>query len=235
MKPRFYSNTDNNHCLQCCVRMILNTVTTEGITASVVNEETDFDPSLWTWTIAGAPVLSQRLKDIKIINEEFDYKRFADNKAAYLKEIWTNAKYISQSSYASKDFKKEVKLSLKFLNTGGIVEYMEFSERKIDILLETNFIIAQIDHSKLYNLTGNSSHYILIYDQLGDALKIHDPGLPPRQNHVVNKSKFLTAFTQELITIPKPDWWFPQNKIGRNDPCPCASGKKNKKCHDIQG
>lgn len=23
------------------------------------------------------------------------------------------------------------------------------------------------------------------------------------------------------------------DKIGRNDPCPCGSGKKNKKCHNI--
>ncbi|MFY0481160.1 SEC-C metal-binding domain-containing protein [Flavobacterium sp. PLA-1-15] len=23
------------------------------------------------------------------------------------------------------------------------------------------------------------------------------------------------------------------NKIGRNDSCPCGSGKKNKKCHNV--
>jgi uncharacterized protein YecA (UPF0149 family) len=24
-------------------------------------------------------------------------------------------------------------------------------------------------------------------------------------------------------------------KVGRNDPCPCGSGKKYKKCHGVEG
>jgi hypothetical protein len=30
--------------------------------------------------------------------------------------------------------------------------------------------------------------------------------------------------------IPKPPYRRTHNKVGRNDPCPCASGKKYKKC-----
>jgi uncharacterized protein YecA (UPF0149 family) len=26
-----------------------------------------------------------------------------------------------------------------------------------------------------------------------------------------------------------------QPKVGRNDPCPCGSGKKYKKCHGLNG
>lgn len=233
MKPRFYKNIDNNHCLQCCIRMVLNTFLAEPVTETVVDRETNYDSSLWTWTIAGAKVLSQRLKDIKIVNRGFDYKRFADDGAAYLKEIWKDDRYTEQSKHASKSFKKEIGLASRFLNAGGIVEHMEFSEAKIDELLKKNFIIAQIDHSQLYDLSGSSSHYILIYDQAGSNLEIHDPGQPPHENHLVNKNKFLSAFSAELIAIPKPDWWSSQNRLGRNDPCPCSSDKKNKKCHNL--
>lgn len=32
------------------------------------------------------------------------------------------------------------------------------------------------------------------------------------------------------MTPPVPPFVRPVPKIGRNDPCPCGSGKKNKKC-----
>lgn len=34
-----------------------------------------------------------------------------------------------------------------------------------------------------------------------------------------------------LMTKPKEGWILDGPKIGRNDPCPCKSGKKWKKCH----
>ncbi len=35
------------------------------------------------------------------------------------------------------------------------------------------------------------------------------------------------------VTVPGPKWksWLRCVKVGRNDPCPCGSGKKYKKCH----
>ncbi len=36
-----------------------------------------------------------------------------------------------------------------------------------------------------------------------------------------------TAIVQKIETVPKP---IVANKVGRNDPCPCGSGKKFKKC-----
>lgn len=233
MKPRFYKNIDNNHCLQCCIRIVLNTILAEQVTESVVDRETYYDSTLWTWTIAGAKVLSLRLKDIKIVNGGFDYKRFIDDGVAYLKGVWKNGRYAEQSKHASKGFRKEIRLASQFLNTGGIVEHTEFSEAKIDELLKDNFVIAQINHSRLYNLSGSSSHYILIYGQAGDNYEIHDPGQPWHESYLISKNKLLFSFSSELIAIPKPGWWSPQNESGRNDPCPCGSGKKNKKCHDL--
>jgi hypothetical protein len=38
-------------------------------------------------------------------------------------------------------------------------------------------------------------------------------------------------FNDKLLNVPQKD----QPKIGRNDPCPCGSGKKYKKCHGKKG
>ena len=35
---------------------------------------------------------------------------------------------------------------------------------------------------------------------------------------------------EELVAAPAPAHRA-ENKVGRNDPCPCGSGKKFKKCH----
>ena len=34
-------------------------------------------------------------------------------------------------------------------------------------------------------------------------------------------------------SAPKPASKFTDAKTGRNDPCPCGSGKKYKKCHGV--
>ncbi|MEK6927972.1 MAG: SEC-C metal-binding domain-containing protein [Nanoarchaeota archaeon] len=41
------------------------------------------------------------------------------------------------------------------------------------------------------------------------------------------KSESLGVYVPELITIPIP---YKKDKVGRNEPCPCGSGKKYKKC-----
>jgi Tfp pilus assembly protein PilF len=57
------------------------------------------------------------------------------------------------------------------------------------------------------------------------------PGLEPdskkRRCRVVNKTQFSENYTQGLMS--------PRAKARRNDPCPCGSGKKYKKCHGVSG
>jgi hypothetical protein len=36
-------------------------------------------------------------------------------------------------------------------------------------------------------------------------------------------------------TVEKPQQVIRREKVGRNDPCPCGSGKKYKKCHGAGG
>lgn len=233
MRPKFYENTDNNHCLQCCIRMIINTILTDQISETDIDKESEYDKDLWTWTISGAKVLSQKIDNVKIVNNKLDYGKFVNNSEPYLKEVWNEARYIEQRSHASENFKKEIRLTKDFLNSGGLVVRKNLSIEIITNLLKGNFLITQINHSLLYDLPNSSSHYVLIYDDLSTNFEVHDPGQPPKGNYMIDKGKFLSAFSGELISVPKPSWWLPQINLGRNDLCPCDSGKKNKKCHKL--
>ncbi len=235
MNLEFYENTDNNHCLQCCVRMVINTIFTEQISETDIDKESEYEPSLWTWTISGAKVLSQKIDNVKVISE-FNYNEFKNKGEPYLKNFWRSSRYEEQRKHASESFKKERRLTEDFLNGGGLVEHENLSKENITNLLKDNFLIAQVNHSLLYNLPNSSSHYVLIHDDTSTDFKIHDPGKEPRINYMVKKEQFLHAFSNELIAIPKPAWWSSRDNVGRNKPCPCGktdpSGKrlKFKKC-----
>lgn len=236
MKPKFYKNTDNNHCLQCCVRMVHDSVLPKQ---NWVDEEkidciTEYEPQLYTWTISGAMFLAQKLNGVKIINGGFDYRKFSLKKKRYLEEVWKLDRLRIQESKASSGFEKESKQAQRFLENGGVCEQISFNEETIQKLIQSSFLIAQVDHGKLYSDSfSGACHYVLLYSLEDDKVETHDPGEPSRPSCRINLNTFLLAFCKELISIPKPDWWSSELKIGRNDSCPCGSGKKNKKCHDF--
>jgi len=235
MKPKFYINSDNNHCLQCCARMVHDSILSQSLGESDVDADTEYDSSLWTWTIAGAQFLAQRLNGVKTINGGFNYQNFVDGGEAYLKRIWPVERLESQKAHASANFEKEIRLAKKFLKSGGEVNHQNFTKKSIYTIAKSNFLIVQVDPGILYGGQNSAnSHYVLIYDQQqgGDVL-VHDPGKPPRPSQAISLEAIILAFSNELITIPKPDWWDSDQEVGRNKPCPCRSGKKNKKCHDL--
>ncbi len=235
MRPKFYVNYDNNRCLQCCVRMVHDSILNKQTNETEVDKETEYDSNLWTWTISGAKFLTEKLGEINIVNSGFDYQNFVYNGEGYLKSIWSVGEFNNEKVHASKDFKKEIRIAKNFLENGGIVKYQEFTENDIRKMADLNFLIAKVDPGRLYN--GQSSadrHYVLIYKQQRGDVEIHDPGgRSPKSYYLIDLQVFISAFLKELIVIPKPSWWFSGQKIGRNELCPCNSGKKNKKCHDL--
>ncbi len=70
----------------------------------------------------------------------------------------------------------------------------------------------------------------------GDAIDI-SPAEPPQKETVVKRDPVIVGAggrTRSLSEAARPsggatpaDW----SNVGRNDPCPCGSGKKYKKCH----
>ncbi|MDP3996763.1 MAG: hypothetical protein Q8P86_03675 [bacterium] len=216
MEPKFYENSDNNHCLQCCVRMAHDTKTSTVIDSQTVDMETSYEHNLWTWTIAGAKFLAEKTGGAQLINEGFDYQEFSEKGTEYLRQFWDNNRFESQKAHASANFEKERDLARKFLNAGGEVRKETLSESRVAELAKNNFIIAQVNHGTLYGTPDFYSHYVLIYDQTADSFEFHDPGLPPKKATIVSKHKFMTAFSNELIAVSKPDWWFDEPQAGED-------------------
>ena len=55
------------------------------------------------------------------------------------------------------------------------------------------------------------------------------PDEPPKQKPVARTEPTIVGAGRGTAGTPAPvqDW----SSVGRNDPCPCGSGKKFKKCH----
>ena len=94
----------------------------------------------------------------------------------------------------------------------------------------TKIIGLAIDAPKFTNM--NSEDFILLrchewpdeervrYEELNKGFKFF-------------KSASLKAEKKTVINFPAPENKTKPAKIGRNDPCPCGSGKKYKKCHGL--
>jgi len=91
------------------------------------------------------------------------------------------------------------------INTSLVKEF------DLDKLIEDSIIQLEIDYEKLF------------YNML-DAKAIWLSSLP-QWDDIIEKSKreqITKDFNRENIAV--------SNKVGRNEPCPCGSGKKYKKC-----
>ncbi len=61
-----------------------------------------------------------------------------------------------------------------------------------------------------------------------DAPHVHGPGCNHDHDHDHGAEEFLDP---NALLHGKQPVFRTEPKVGRNDPCPCGSGKKYKKCH----
>lgn len=234
LRPPFYPNSDNNHCLQCTIRMAHNFISEEKISEDVVDQETEYNPELWTWTVAGARFLSKRFSGVQLVTaQSFDYQQFFEKGEEYLKTAWANGRLEQQRHHASSGFEKERRIAKEFLQA-GTVELVQFTESLIETRLINSLLIPQVSYHALYEQPGAEGHFVLLYKAGINVFEFHDPGLPGRPHQTVSKKKFLNSFHGELIAVPRPAWLTQDlAEPSRNDPCPCGKGKKYKKCHGV--
>lgn len=96
----------------------------------------------------------------------------------------------------------------------GISESLkeEFSEEKLETIEADTEIKLEIDWEKLYyNMVAVEAHWLYNLEGWNGILS-------------EDKKKELQKAFKATKTVVKDD------KIGRNEPCPCGSGKKFKKC-----
>ena len=90
-----------------------------------------------------------------------------------------------------------------------------------------------------------AAHYAALFDHVGALLLL--PGSEPYLAHLAQYSPEHVPSRDDLIDAacvavqdlrlwwvdqaPRPETRHVEPKPGRNDPCPCGSGKKYKKCH----
>lgn len=68
-----------------------------------------------------------------------------------------------------------------------------------------------------------------------DVQPKENPYLPPpvilnKLRELVHQKKEAQAERERIAHMPKQPYIREEPRIGRNDPCPCGSGKKYKKC-----
>ncbi|MBI2624331.1 SEC-C domain-containing protein [Candidatus Parcubacteria bacterium] len=215
------------HCLQAAVMMVLNTL--DGPASwEEVNEMTKYEEGKYSWTPAATVTLAERLPGTKLISN-LDYRQFAERGEAYLREYWDPAWYNDQKSYASPGFVREQQFA-KNLVAKGLFEHRPIDRTEIERLLMDHLLIASVNASRLSGEEDTVGHLVVIYENLGDAFELHDPGLPPHPHWRVNKNVFAQTFQNELIVVPRGGFRSGA-ALSRNDPCWCGSGKKFKKCH----
>lgn len=58
-----------------------------------------------------------------------------------------------------------------------------------------------------------------------------DEAIIQKLKKLVDQKKEEKLERERLASLPKQPYRREEPRVGRNDPCPCGSGKKYKKCH----
>ena len=228
--PKFYPNlADNNHCLQAAVMMVLRTINGKA-SWDDVNAVTQYENGSWSWVSAAALALADQIEGVKYYSV-VDYEQFIKRGEEYFKQLNDSEPewFEVQKEHASPGFNKERRIASELLQR-SLVEHRVVSKKEIEEFLRSNMIIALVDAGHLAQKNQRLGHVVLVYDQSAENFVLHDPGLPPRQQWAVKKDLFMIALQGEVVMIPKGNLDFGMD-VGRNDPCPCGSGKKYKRCH----
>ena len=124
--------------------------------------------------------------------------------------------------------------------------YQAFVDGEVDFILATHHpeTRAQVERDAILNWSKNSSWKglkIENVDEKGDKAFIRFTARYQREiqttNHTENAEfrKLEGRWYYYDSEFPKPETIRRDGeKVGRNDPCPCGSGKKYKKCHALE-
>lgn len=153
--------------------------------------------------------------DLESIKTKEDYSKFWNNYMTKETDIYKKilGEKISVINGSIKDLSKEFNATAKqfigFLD-GANTSFKE--ELKLDDITEDTVINAEFDFEKLlWNMHEAKAEWLF-------TLKEWDNIIPEEKRKEIRKEFNRSKQAKN------------ENKIGRNDPCPCGSGKKYKKC-----
>ncbi len=161
-----------------------------------------------------------------LLKEWRDYAYGLDDRTPEGKQFWLNYFGAEQGIYKEllanptelvsgtvEELAKKYEISIEFMAgfLDGIDESLK-TPNNIDEMVADTVVSLDIDFEKLYmNMVGCNAEWLYTLPEWDSLL-------------TEAKKKELFKVQKSSKTVVKPP------KVGRNDPCPCGSGKKFKKC-----
>lgn len=149
---------------------------------------------------------------VKTKGEAAFWKEYSSVEERIYREVLMNRE--GSLNFKINEFAEEMKTTPEFIVgfLDGINESLTTS-LTLEELDENSEVTLAIDHEKLYfNMLDAKADYLYTLPQWEGIFSEE------------KRKEIKTAYNQSKIVRN-------ENKIGRNDPCPCGSGKKYKKCH----
>ena len=148
---------------------------------------------------------------VKIRGEQAFWNEYMEIERTIYKEILS--KHSENFTFTIKDLAEKQNITVEFVM--GFVDGINDSLKKpldLESLTAEEEIILDVDLEKLYfNMLDAKAEYLYNLPQWEGIFS-------------AEKRKEIQKKYRESVMVRN------ENKIGRNDPCPCGSGKKYKKC-----
>ena len=148
---------------------------------------------------------------VKTKGERAFWQEYGKIETAIYKDFLSNHKEVKKTSIAdlSKEYDSTVEFIMGFVD--GINESLKNSY-ELEQIEETTELVLDLDLEKLYfNMLDAKAEYLYTLPQWDGIFS------EEKREEIKKEYKESKIVRNE-------------NKIGRNDPCPCGSGKKYKKC-----
>lgn len=148
---------------------------------------------------------------VKVKGEQAFWNEYMEIEKSIYKEILS--KYTQNLTFTIKDLAEKQNTTVEFIMgfVDGINDSLK-NQLDLEALTAEEEIVLEVDLEKLYfNMLDAKAEYLYNLPQWEG---IFSP----------EKRKEIQKQYRDSVTVRN------ENKIGRNDPCPCGSGKKYKKC-----
>lgn len=171
-------------------------------------------PGKWTWPTAAMMWMIEFGLEIKLI-EDFDYADFAVRGGDYLIERLGSE--VGKSQIENSDIEFERPIARRFAAQAPVEKRpaeLDDIRREID---SGAVVIVNLNSAPLYGAEGYVGHVVVICDVSEGEVRLHDPGLPPSPDLVVDEETFLKAWgyptprERNLMSIRRPEGFVPKD------------------------
>ena len=148
---------------------------------------------------------------VKVKGEQAFWNEYMEIEKSIYKEILS--KHTQNLTFTIKDLAEKQNTTVEFIMgfVDGINDSLK-NQLDLEALTAAEEIVLEVDLEKLYfNMLDAKAEYLYNLPQWEGIFS-------PEKRREIQKQY------RDSVTVRN------ENKIGRNDPCPCGSGKKYKKC-----